>query len=176
MVRALLASLVVFAGSAAAQEKASPPADVKKTVDALVGKWTLASQATMPGVAEPVKFTMTVDCKAIALGNALDCAFSAKPAPAVLQVAQSCYVAYDAAASNVRAVCMTPSGEVRDRRGAWKDERTLDFGPFKHTIDGKAATETVNLSWADPKTLGFSAVTLLEDGTKLAVEGRGKRK
>src|SRR3954469_2812581 len=77
-----LATLMFIAASlpcaAWATDPPAPPAEIKKTVGALAGKWTAAAIMTMPGAKEPVKFVEKFDCKKVAAGRGVECSDVAK--------------------------------------------------------------------------------------------------
>ncbi len=173
-----LVTLVLLSQAPAPEAKPTPPApppEIKKTTDAFAGKWSMDAELTMPGATEPTKFKVTMDCKSIALGNGAHCAMDGK-VPKMGPMGQSCLVGFDPVGGAVHLMCITSMGEVHDHKGAWKDDKTLEFEPYKFTMDGKAATEMVLFSWVEPKLLTFTSIVTLADGSRMTFAGRGKRK
>jgi hypothetical protein len=176
------AALCALLGSALAQDKAKkeaapppPPPEVKKTTDAFVGKWNLDSTIMMPGLKEPAKFKMVWDCKKIALGNGAECSSDVKLPSPLGPFAISCLLGANPEDKAVHMMCITSMGEVHDHKGAWKDDKTIEFEPLKYTDHGKPATETVTFTMSDPKSMVFKSTTKTPDGD-MAFEGTGKRK
>jgi hypothetical protein len=73
----VLAVLTLSGGVSVARAESAPPPppELKKTVDAFVGKWVYETTVTMPG-GKPVKTKLSVDCRKTALGKAVSCLWS----------------------------------------------------------------------------------------------------
>src|SRR5262245_33090912 len=69
-----------------------PPAEVKRVVDAVVGRWSGQMAVTMPGAA-PERFAWSMDCRPAALGAGAICTMEGFPS--IGAIAQACLVAYD---------------------------------------------------------------------------------
>jgi len=153
-------------GEKKGEAAAKPPAlhempDVKKVVDAFAGKWAMDAELTMPG-AKPEKTKVTMECKKIAMGAGVSCAMEGKSSMGPM--AQTCMIAHDPEGSGVHLMCVTSMGEVHDHKGKWKDDKTLEFEPYKGTMMGKPATETVTMAMADAKTMTMTSTTTTAEG------------
>jgi hypothetical protein len=173
-VAATIGVLGSWVSSVHAQEKpATPPAapEIKKTVDAFLGRWTLQSSMTPPG-AQPIKFVETIDCKKAALGRGVYCRDTYK-VPGMGAMEYNYLIAYDTDSKLVHMLALGSSGEVHDHKCSWKSETEISCQPLKGMIDGKPMTEDVAFT-VEGKTLKVAGgVTTAEGNIKF--EGTGKR-
>jgi hypothetical protein len=182
MTRARLALLAVspFVASLAHATEPAPAAaaapapapEIKKTVDALAGKWTMNVAMTLPGQPAPVKFPEKFDCKKSAGGRAVTCVDTAK-VPGMGPVDFTHLVAYDAERKAVHWFAVGSTGEVHDHVCHWKDDKVLDCEPLKATMDGNPITETFSVT-VDGNTVKVASTTTTKDGP-VKVEATGKR-
>ena len=100
---------------AQAERNTSPAPELKRTVDAIAGKWSGPMTARIPGV-PPETFGWTMDCKPISLGAGAACSNEGKASIGLLS--ESCLFAYDPDGKAVHYMCVTSMGEVHDRKGA----------------------------------------------------------
>lgn len=100
MIRSISVWLLVLVAPVIAQKQdrrrmppaAPSPPEVKKTVDAMTGRWSGQMTAQVPGA--PVEsFNWTMNCKAIAFGAGASCTNTGKASIGVM--AESCLLAYD---------------------------------------------------------------------------------
>ena len=171
----LVVSLQAATARAAESAPAAPPMppEVKKTVDAFNGKWVFDGVVSMEG--KQVKGKITIDCKKIALGNAVMCTMKGT-LPGFPPEDNGVMVGYDMGGKVVHFMAMTTGGEMHDHKCQWKDEKTLSCDPLAYiAMDGSAATEDLSFSWSDPKTSSFKALITV-GSMKVTFEGAGKRK
>ena len=171
----LFVSLLSATAMAADPAPAAPPLppEVKKTVDAFAGKWAFDGVISMEG--KQVKGKVTIDCKKIALGNAVMCTMKGK-FPGFPDEDNGVLVGYDIGGKAVHFMAITTGGEVHDHKCQWKDEKTLDCGSLAYTaVDGSPATEELAFTWTDAKTSSFKALISVGPA-KISFEGIGKRK
>ncbi len=168
--------LVCFAAVAYAGDPPAPPPDppeVKKTVDAFKGTWTFAQEMTMTGMPAPEKFTVTYECKETALGKAVVCTGKASGSSQPWEGAQ--LIGYDPFTKAVHFMAMGSDGEVHDHTCHWTSDTKLDCGTYKGGLGTQAVTEVL---WMDFKgndaSYGFTYD--MADGSKMAMQGTGKRK
>jgi hypothetical protein len=148
------------------------PAEVKKTVDAIVGSWSGEMTARVPGA--PVEsFNWKMDCKAIAVGAGASCTNSGKASIGFM--AESCLLAFDPESKSVHYMCVTSMGEVHDHKGTWKDAQTIEFEPLKAGMMGQLVTETNRWYFPDPNTIDKTSEVALADGSSMSFEFKGKR-
>ena len=172
----LLATVVLATGSlAVATEPAkepAPPPEVKKTVDALAGRWKLATTMSLPGVEKPLKFVEKFDCKKVSGGRGVLCSdVSAVPGMGTMDFTH--LVAYDPERKQVHWFAVGSTGEVHDHPCAWKDDKTLACEPLKATMGGKPITETVTITFDGAKTTMTGTINTSDGDVKF--ESTGKR-
>jgi hypothetical protein len=142
----------------------SPPAEVRKTAEALVGEWTGEMTAVVPG-APPETFQWPMSCRAVALGRGSSCTMEGKASIGAL--AQSCLLAYAADARVVHLMCVTSMGEVHDHKGRWTDEKTIEFEPLQGEFIGQAMTETIRWRFPEASSFESESAIAMADGTKM---------
>src|SRR5512140_1779148 len=94
------------------------PPEVKATVDAFKGNWTFDSTVTAPGLAKPMTFKITFNCKPIAGGTAVSCDAKAKGPTGPFDA--TFVSAYDPYSKAVHFVGFTNNYEVHDHTCQWK--------------------------------------------------------
>ena len=154
-IAALLLTSWIAAANVHAEEAFVPPPEVKKTVDAFVGRWSLDGTFTMPGEG-PKKATLKMDCRAAAKGKGVACSMSGIFEGNVL-------VAYDFYSKAVHFMAVTSDDEIHDHKCRWQDDKKLLCDPLKGGMSGMAITEDLSFTFG-PKKLGFQAATTLPDG------------
>ena len=163
---ALLATTGLAAWATEQPKAPEVPPEVKKTVDALAGKWTSSTTMTMRGAKEPVKFTEKIDCKRASGGRAVSCTETAK-VPGMGAMDFTYLVSYDPERKAVHWFAVGSTGEVHDHVCHWSDDKTLDCDPLKATLDGAPITETMKMVF-DGNKLTITGTTTTKDGeTKL---------
>jgi hypothetical protein len=167
-----MTSAVAYAEEAKPGAPPPPPPEVQKTVDALTGNWATNMTLTMPGQA-PAKFKGTWHCKKIAGGTAVECSLSTK-VPGLGLMEETGLWGYDPETKSVRSMIWNNMGEIHDRRGAWKDDKTIEM-TLSATAGGKPLEETLVMTLNGPKKLTFKSVSKTAEGTTI-FEGEGTRK
>src|ERR1700751_4112338 len=127
----LMVALLPLRVHAQSKESANPPKN-KKTVDALVGHWTITGTDTEPGDKAPVKFELTLDCQRTALGAAVTCGFAGK-LPNVGPIEAAAVIGYSPDEQVVRWMEISSTGEYHDHRGRWQSDE-LEFKPLEYSI------------------------------------------
>lgn len=170
--------MVLFSSSAQPpQPRSGPlqtaqPPEVKRTVEAVVGRWSGAMTATVPG-SPPETFPWSMECKAAALGAGAVCAMEGRASIGLM--AYACLVAYDPEGKAVHYMCVTSMGEVHDHRGRWADAQTIEFEPLEGGLMGQRITETVTWTFPDPKATAVRTVITMPDGGAMRFEFVGRR-
>jgi hypothetical protein len=168
-------------GSAAAPAKVEPPkpppppAEVKTTVDAFKGNWKFDATLQAPGMDKPAAFKMTFNCKAAAGNTAALCESKAKTPMGPFD---GTFIAvYDPFSKAMHFFGITNQHEVHDHVCAWKGTTEVTCNPYKGGMGpgGDPITEDLSMKWADAKTLSFTSVSTMKDGSKITFEGKGKR-
>ena len=149
------------------------PPEVKKTVDALAGRWSATTTMMAPGAKEPVKFNEKMDCKRASGGRAASCVETAK-VPGLGTMDFTHLVSYDPERKAVHWFAVGSTGEVHDHTCHWTDDKTLDCEPLKATMNGAPLTETMKMVFEGNKITITGTTTTKEGETKLeSVAKRG---
>lgn len=181
MIRNTLAWLLVLAAPVIAQKKdgqpkppATPsPPEVRKTVDAITGRWPGQMTAHVPGA--PVEsFDWTMNCKPIGLGSGALCTNTGKASIGFMS--ESCLLAFDPEGKAVHYMCVTSMGEVHDHKGTWKDAKTIEFEPLRAGMMGLLVTETNRWYFPDANTIDKTSEVTLPDGSSMNFVFKGKRR
>lgn len=177
--RVLACFLVFLSAEALAGQKAvvappspTPPAEVKRTVDAVVGRWSGNMTAIVPGSA-PATFGWSIDCKPTALQAGAMCTMAGHAS--IGELAQACLVAYDPEGEAVHYMCVTSMGEVHDHKGHWRDEGAVVFEPLVGGLQGTTMTETITWTFPGPGRMTTLSEVTLQDGSVMTFEFEGKR-
>ena len=167
LVTVMLTCMAAGPRASATEPKGPEPApEIKKTVDALAGRWSLATTLMVPGVKDPVKFNEKMDCKRASGGRAVSCTELAK-VPGMGTMDFTHLVAFDPERKAVHWFAVGSTGEVHDHVCRWTDDKTLDCDPLKATLDGGPITETMKLV-VDGNKITMTGTTTTKDGdTKL---------
>jgi len=170
-----VAGAVVLSGVVEAQAEgpATPPPEIKKTVDAFVGHWVLAGTDQEPGSAMPAHFKVIFDCKRTSLGAAVVCTIAAR-IPGVGPIEAAAVIGYSPDEQRVRWMEISSTGEYHDHRGEWNGD-TIAFEPLAYTISGATATEYLSIRFPSPGHQDLRSVTETTEG-KSILEWAGPRK
>jgi hypothetical protein len=150
------------------------PDEVKKTVDAFVGRWRFEGALTQAGTTEPLRAKFVFTCRRVAGGRAAACEFKA-PFPGSPPMEEAQLWAFNPEDRKVHLFAVNTAGEVHDHAGTWKDDQTLEFDPLKTTDDGKPIEDSLVVTWEGPKMVRFDAVTSYPNGSIVVFRGSGKR-
>jgi hypothetical protein len=162
------------------KEKAAPataatlPPEVKKTVDAMAGSWAWDGTVTGMGK-EPIKAKETFVCKKAAGGRAVSCNGKGSM-PGIGNVEDEALVAYDVEGKSIRFVGFSSTGEIHDHKCIWKDDKTMTCDPLAVTVGGQPASVALTVTFPDAKSMVMNETTTMKDGSKVAFDGKGKRR
>ncbi len=169
----LMICLGVAAATYTQSKSETPPSEVKKTVDALVGHWSLDGSDAQPGGKERLKITAEIDCRVAALGAAIACALSGNVSGSG-PIEASTIVGYDPAERIVHWMEISSTGEYHDHRGKWNGQ-TIAFEPLVYSCSGKKCTERFTLSFPSTNTFILNSVTESAGG-RSTITGTAKRR
>jgi Protein of unknown function (DUF1579) len=150
----------------------TPPSEVKKTVDALVGHWTLHGSDAEAGGKKPLKITAEVDCRVAALGAAIACDLKGNVSGSG-PIEAATIVGYDPEERIVHWMEISSTGEYHDHRGKWIGQ-TITFEPLVYVCSGKKCTETFTLSFPSANTFILKSVTETAEG-RSTITGTAKK-
>jgi hypothetical protein len=149
-----LISSIALAGPASAVhgEEAAPP-EVKKTVDAFIGHWTMSGTDMEPGARTPAPVKAIIDCRPAALGVAVYCLTKAEIAGTPIEAAS--VIGYSPEEHVVRWMEISSTGEYHDHRGRWKASAVV-FEPLTYTVSGAKLTEYFTPSFPSTGKMSWS--------------------
>jgi hypothetical protein len=159
------------AASLAAHAENAPvaPPEVKRTVDAFTGHWSLTGTDLEPGAKESAPVKATLDCKPAALGAAVNCLISADVSGSHVEAAS--VIGYSPDEHVVRWMEISSSGEYHDHRGVWKGNE-IQFEPLTYTVSGTKMTEYFSPSFPSPgKTIWKWIVETSEGKSRIELTG-----
>ena len=170
----LLAPLALVACAAccvlvAAPAFAGAPPEVEKTTTAFRGKWTAEVTLTV-GNATPETVPADLACRSIANGAGTACAMTGTSSLGAFEA--NCLIAFDPVGSTgVHFMCVTTDGEVHDHRGRWTDATHLTFERLSWSGGpGGSGWEDLSCAWPTPKTMTWTSITSMPDGTRVKFE------
>ena len=179
MIRNIFVWLLMLGAPVIAQKQdgqrkptAPSPPEVKKTVDAISGRWTGQMTARVPGTPAE-SFNWTMDCRTVAQGAGASCTNTGKAS--IGYMSESCLLAFDPEGKTVHYMCVTSMGEVHDHKGTWKDAQTIEFEPLRAGMMGQLVTETNRWYFPDANTIDKTSVVTMADGSSMNFEFKGKR-
>ena len=143
--------LVAYADSAA-----PVPPEVKETVDAFAGHWTLTGTDREPGTTTPAAVKATMDCKPAALNAAVTCLIAAEISGTHVEAAT--VIGYSPDEHLVRWMEISSTGEYHDHHGQWAGNR-IRFEPLSYTAAGEHMTEYFALSFGAGGHMVWKATT-----------------
>ncbi|HTT00725.1 MAG TPA: hypothetical protein VMG11_01445 [Steroidobacteraceae bacterium] len=151
-----VAPLLAYADSA-------PPAppEVKKTVDAFAGHWTLTGTDREPGNTTAAAVNGTMDCKSAALNAAVSCLIAADVSGSRVEAAT--VIGYSPDEHLVRWMEISSTGEYHDHHGRWNGNR-IEFEPLTYAVAGERMTEYFSLSFVSDHQMIWKATTKMREG------------
>jgi hypothetical protein len=166
-----LIALGVTSQIAYGQSAPQPPPEVRKTVDAFAGHWTMTGTDLEPGAKEPLPVKVTIDCKPAALGAAVNCLFAAAVSDSHIEAAA--IIGYSPDEHVVRWMEISSTGEYHDHHGSWKGN-AIEFEPLTYTVEGAKMTEYFTPSFPSPGKMVWKWITETSAG-KSRVDLTGTR-
>ena len=167
-----LSSFCSFASARAEGETRQPPPELKKTVDAFAGRWSLVGTVTLPG-AQPAGLKSKMVCTKAAGGKAVSCLEEGMAAG--LGPMQGAYlIGYDTFGKRVHFMAITSDEAVHDHPCSWSNEHDLTCDPLKGGMNGSPITEEFVVSFNE-KTLAIKVKVTLPDGGVMLIDIKGKR-
>jgi hypothetical protein len=139
----------------------APPAEVARTVNAFIGRWTFETTMTPPG-GKPVKFPETIDCHKGAQGRSAICV-DRFTAPGEGPTEYDYLVGFDADTKIAHLFAVGSLGEVHDHRCTWSGQKVLECEPLEATLGGQPIKETFSFTF-DGNKVTLRGTTVTKDG------------
>lgn len=135
--------------------------EVKHTVAAFCGYWTLTGTARGSDVKSAAPVKATIDCKPVALDAAVNCVIAADVSGNRIEAVS--IIGYSPDEHVVRWMEISSTGEYHNHRGPWKGE-TIEFEPLSYTAEGAKMTEYFTVSFPSSGKMLFKAITQTPEG------------
>jgi hypothetical protein len=146
--------------------------DTRKTVAALLGRWTLRGTVIDSSSNAPAAVTVTMDCRSAARGVAVSCALSGRIA-GIGPIGAAAVAGYNADDRRVYWMEISSTGEYHAHRGAWTGA-TITFEPLLFVQQGVSSTETFSLAFPGVGTMLLRSTTTTPGGSS-TIEVKGQR-
>ena len=157
-----LSSMAVASYAQSKSESRTLPPEVKRTVDALVGRWSFRGSDVETGVQEPLTVSMEIDCRTAVLGTAVACTLRGNIENSG-PIEAATIVGYDPDEQTVHWMEISSTGEYHDHKGKWKGGMIV-FEPLVYLSAGKKYTERFTLSFPSVGTFTLNSVTEVDCG------------
>ena len=164
MNRTFLAFLAVTLVCYVVQSQNRPeaaPLEVKKTVDAFLGRWTMTGTYREPNMRAPIDLTSKMGCELTALGKAVTCKVVTDGTDGS-RVELTSVVGFSPDEGIVRLMEISSSGSYHDHRGQWQGDQIV-FEPLTYSVSGQKTTEHFTISIPEP---GKMTIESIEEGTE----------
>jgi hypothetical protein len=151
------------------QNAPTPTPEIKRTVDAFVGRWVLTGTDMEPGAKTPAAVHATVDCRSAALGAAVNCLIVADVSETHVEAAT--VIGYSPEERVVRWMEISSSGEYHDHRGRWNGNE-IQFDPLTYTNAGAQLTEHLTVVFPAAGGMAWQVTTDTSEGpSRLLLKG-----
>jgi len=155
-------SVAALADPQIKNESPKAPPEVKKTVNALAGRWHFEGTDSEPRAAVPQRVVMEIDCRQAALGTAVACTLTGSMA-GFGPLEAAAIVGYNQDEHLVHWMEISSTGEYHDHRGKWQGDR-IEFEPLIYKALGKKSTERFALTFPSSGRLVLKSVTETAEG------------
>ena len=155
-------SVAVLANPQIKNESPKAPPEVKKTVNALAGRWHFEGTDSEPRAAAPQRVVMEIECRQAALGTAVACTLTGRMA-GFGPLEAAAIVGYNQDEHLVHWMEISSTGEYHDHRGKWKGDR-IEFEPLVYKALGKKSTDRFALTFPSSGRLVLKSVTETVEG------------
>jgi hypothetical protein len=158
---ALLAvTLLCFVVRSQNRDEATPP-EVKKTVNAFLGHWTMTGTYRGPNMRDRVDLTSKMDCELTALGKAVTCHVITDGTDGS-RVELTSVTGFSPDEGIVRLMEISSSGSYHDHKGRWRGDQIV-FEPLTYSVSGRKTTEHFTIRTSEP---GNMTVESIEEGAE----------
>lgn len=144
------------------QDRGAPEApEVKKTVNAFLGHWTMTGTYREPNVRASVRLTSSMDCQLTALGKAVTCHVLTEGTDGS-RVELTSVVGFSPDEGLVRLMEISSSGSYHDHKGRWQGNRVV-FEPLTYSVAGRKTTEHFSI---EILSSGKMTIESIEEGAE----------
>jgi len=158
---ALLMALPL-AGHGQGAGSAAPP-EIKKTVDAFLGRWTLTGDYGEPNSKTPLRLTVSIQCESALLGMAVICRMrSDDTGGGHIEVAS--IIGYSPDDQRIHLMEASSSGSYHEHRGRWKGD-VIQFERLSKSEAGKQIVEDFSIGFPSPGTMRVRSIEETAEGS-----------
>ena len=165
IVRVALAAMLLLALAPVAQGQSRSPAvppEVKKTVDAMLGHWTMTGTSTDPGSETPSRVTGTMDCEPAASAMAARCrVVNAVTGGGHIELAS--IVGFSPDDHRVHLMEAASDGSFHEHQGSWNGD-VIEFERLVKTVGGKRVVEDFTLGFPSPGMMTIKSTEYQTEG------------
>jgi hypothetical protein len=137
------------------------PAEVKKTVDAFLGHWTMTGTYREANMRAPVNLASRMACELTALGKAITCHVVTEGTDGS-RVELTSVIGFSPDEQIVRLMEISSSGSYHDHRGRWHGDQIV-FEPLTYSVWGRKTTEHFAIRVPEQ---GKMAIESIEEGAQ----------
>jgi hypothetical protein len=150
-----------LAGHGQSGGSAAPP-EVKKTVDAFLGRWTLTGTYTESNSKNPSHLTVTIQCESALLGVAVICRMTSDDTGGGhIEVAS--IIGYSPDEQRIHLMEASSSGSYHEHRGRWIGD-VIQFDLLSKSEAGKQIVEDFSIGFPSPGTMRVKSVEETAEG------------
>lgn len=142
--------------------ESGPPAEVKRTVEAFVGRWNLAGSSSEPNSKTASHLTVTIECERTVLGMAVICRMASEQTGGDhLEVTS--LIGYSPDDHLVHLMEVSSEGEYHEHKGHWKGN-LIQFEPLAKLFGGKQTVEDFSIGFPAPGRMAVKSVEESAEG------------
>jgi hypothetical protein len=150
-----LAGFAQSGGSAA-------PLEVKKTVDAFLGRWALTGTYTESGSKNPSHLTVTIQCESALLGAVVICGMASDDTGGGhIEVAS--IIGYSPDERRIHLMEASSSGSYHEHKGRWIGD-VIQFERLSKSEAGKQIVEDFSIGFPSPGTMRVKSIEETPEG------------
>jgi hypothetical protein len=181
IVRVTLAATLLLALAPVAQGQSRPPAvppEVKKTVDAILGHWTMTGSSTDPWSETPSRVTGTMDCEPAAGAMAARCrVVNAVTGGGHIELAT--IVGYSPDDHRVHLMEAASDGSFHEHQGSWNGT-VIEFERLVKSVGGQRVIEDFAVGFPSPGMMTIRSTEYQTEGRAtldlVGTKGAGPRR
>jgi hypothetical protein len=155
-----------LAGDGRSGGSAAPP-EVKKIVDAFIGRWSLTGTYTEPNSKRPLQVTVTIQCESALLGMAVMCRMTSDDTNGG-HVEVASIIGYSPDDQSIHLMEASSSGSYHEHRGRWIGD-VIQFDRLSKSEAGKQIVEEFAIGFPSPGTMRVKSVEESAEGVSTMV-------
>ena len=157
---ALLLALPLVAAGQSGGSAASP--EVKKVVEAFLGRWNLTGTSTDPISKTPSHLTVTIQCEPVALGMAVSCRMASDESGGG-HAEMISIIGFSPDDQQVHLMEVSSSGSYHEHKGRWNGN-VIQFERMSKSVAGKQIVEEFSIGFPSPGKITVKSVEEAAEG------------